>query len=83
MEFYKPQKSKKRGYFKSDAARAIKFDEIKIKEQNINIGSGVDFRSKNMLVKLKNLNYKGKIILDKSKLDGISSFGYIKLKNMI
>ena len=58
----------------TDAARAIKFclENKKIKEQNINIGSGVDFKIKEYASKIKKiLNYKGKIIWDKSKPDGI------------
>ena len=58
----------------TDAAKAIKFclENKKIKEQNINIGTGIDFTIKEYAYKIKKiLNYKGRIIWDKSKPDGI------------
>jgi GDP-L-fucose synthase len=58
----------------TDVAKIIKFclENNNIEEQNINIGSGVDFTIKQYASKIKKkIGYKGKIVWDKSKPDGI------------
>ncbi len=61
--------------FNSEVARAIKFClERKINEQNINIGTGIDFMIKEYAIKIKRLlKYEGKILWDKEQPDGIKS----------
>ena len=56
-----------------DVARAIKFClEKRIKEQNINIGSGIDFTIKQYAEKIRKLlDYKGKILWDNKYPDGM------------
>jgi len=69
-----------------DAARAIKLClQSKFSNQNINIGSGIDFSiSKYANLIKKKLNYNGKIIWDKAYPDGVKrkllDISYLKNK---
>ena len=66
-------KPKREIMLNSEAARAVKFFlEKDIKEDNINIGSGIDYPIKYYAQKIKKiLNYQGKIIWDVSQPDGV------------
>ena len=66
-------KPKREIMLNSEAARAVKFFlEKDIKEDNVNIGSGIDYPIKYYAQKIKKiLNYQGKIIWDVSQPDGV------------